>query len=826
MSELRDDVLTARALAPDYFRNPRDYFWRWVEKGDVVEWQSGDASTICYREELARVLRGLAEQGLPPLAPVLLLLAACAATETDLGNRRSFFESQWQRLPAAPDDPSEAVLQEQTAHALLFMQVVSALPAPLRQAAAKLHLFREVFGAQAPQVSAGLVSALLDEWESGRSEKVLHFSRHPITRRVFLHELACLAQALHRFPTTDALARHLRTGLSQPPAPLPPAPDLAPDLPGPAAADLLDQLAQDPRTAGLARLAQQVGAALRVPLHARDASAQPIGGVADITNKGDFDRLLLSELAHDDLVLTARLVNNEALYLRREAPPRPEVRPRFILLDTTLRMWGVPRVFALAAALAWARTARQARPPVPVAAVALGGSQFSPLNLETFDGVVAALGLLDAAPHGGPALQAFAQVKPASAAPDCLLITDATLLHQPDFVQALAGASAALRFLLTVDRSGELRLYEYQHGHRTLASTARYDLEELLFKPPAPGRLLSFRAPTDAPAFLQHVPAPLYFPVVGLRLSIKDTFYVKAIGVVSVADQRRVLFWPDRKTGARELLPVIESGAYYFGSDEVSEVYVLVSGRRLLRIYALLTGTGEVRVVDLADEVGQPTEALPAVFRAGCFHIQWAEGTLVFDCRTWAVRERRNSIFPTPTPSPFRPDFGPVKRHVNNGYNVLRRVTWLGIAADDNALVVEGHKLVVASDPRQLTHKLRLLSKRLSTSDEQRCRSIVRAEPKPLTLSPNEDLRFQRFIWPDGSEAILDPRGLLHLRSAAAHVPEITLLLVLGQPSAAWAADGAVCGSPYFTGPAPAQLLPVPEFLRHYLEPFIANLGA
>ena len=821
MSELANEVKTVRELAPVYFRNPKAYFWRWVEKGKIVEWRSGD--TLCYREELARVLRGLTEHGLPPLASVLLLLAACADTWSEPGDNASVLKHSWQQMPTAPDDPSEAALEWQIRHVLLFLDVVSALPGNLRTGEPKLHLFREVFSAQAPQISAEMASALLDEWDSGRTDTVLHFSRSPVTRRVFSNELACLAQSLNRFPTPEALALHLRTGLDKLPEPLPlPAPAAVETAPLAAEpADLFDQLAQDVRTAGLARLTRQLVAALRIPLHARGASDQPIGGISDVTNRGNFDRLLLSELAHDDHVLLARLVNNEALYLRREAPPQPDVKPRTVLLDTTLRMWGVPRVFALAAALAWARNSRQAGPPAPVAAFALGGQHATPLDLDTFDGVVAALAQLDPALHAGPALLAFGRTQPAAG--DCLLITDAQLLHQPAFARQLAEAGPALRFLLTVDRSGELQLYEYQNGHRSLASTARYDLEELLFTA-APRQPLQFRTPTDGPAFLQQVPAPLYFPVTGLRVSIKNTFYAVEIGVLSITDRQRVLFWPSKDTGARELLPEIESGAYHFGADGFHTMYVLVSARRLLRIYAFITATGEVEMVDLAAEVATPDDALPVVFKDGCYHVQWAGGTLVFDCRRWEIRDHRSSIFPAHAASAFRPDFGHIKRHINNGYNVLHRVNHVGLS-NQCALVIEGHVLALASSPRKLTHELQLLSKNRGTVNEEVFHGVVPVDPKGFPLLANEQLLFRRFAWPDGSGGLLDPRGLLHLCSADATVPEITLVLVLGQPTAAWAADGTVCGSTYFTGPNPARCLSVLEFNRLYLQRFIAHLG-
>ncbi|GAA4043350.1 hypothetical protein GCM10022409_31670 [Hymenobacter glaciei] len=798
-----------------YFIIPYRYLWRFAEEGAVAEWTNGP--TICYREELQAALEVLAPAGLPPLTTVLLLLAACRDDWNDSGNLGTLHGFA-RTAPVAAGATADDKLAGYLLRASSFLNIVAGLPQPLRTGPAKWHLFRQLGQHMQLKVLADHASRVISEWTSGRLDTQLDIKTSANTRVHLVDDLASFGQLRNRFPSTEALALHLRTGLNQLPEPLvlPEAALVAPALPA-APLDLLDQLAHDPRTAGLARLTQQLVAALRIPLHARGASDQPIGGVADIANRGNFDRLLLSELAHDDLSLMARLVNNEALYLRREAPPQPDVKPRAVLLDTTLRMWGVPRVFALAAALAWARNSRQGRPPVPVAAFALGGQQATPLDLETFDGVVAALGQLDPAPHAGPALLDIGHRQPA--ATDSLLITEAGLLHQPEFARALAEAGPALRFLLTVDRSGELQLYEYQNGHRTLASTARYDLAELLFAA-APRRPL-FRSPaSDGLAFWQHVPAPLYLPVTGLRMSIKNTFYAPELGVLAINDKQRVLFWPDKSFGARELLPMIEPGSYCFGSDDRQELYVLVSGPELLRVYAL-RADGDPAMVDLSPELKLGEAPTRVVFHDQCYHVQQPDGILVFDCAKWRKADGLKSLMPTGTPTGFRPNFGHLKRHVNNGYNVLQRVNRLELNGLDE-LVIEGHELRVIGHSAALGPGLRLMSIARGQDVVYRRRAEYGGA---VALTPNELLLFRHFTWPDGSLAIVDPRGLLHLRSADATVPEMAVLLILGQPTAAWAADGTVCGPAYFTGPNPPRLLSSAAFNKQYLQRFIAHLG-
>ncbi|MGI4867420.1 MAG: hypothetical protein ACRYFZ_26105 [Janthinobacterium lividum] len=796
-----------------YFRKPADYFWRWAENGQVVEWPHG--GTIGYREEVQVVLEALAPTGLPPFGAVLLLLAACADSWPTVG-AAGLLEGL---VRTAPADPSAALDDDVGVHLRLvlpFLDQVAALPQALRTGPPKLHLFRQLNEKLAAAVPVATAAGVVTEWCSGRLDISLKNSLIPKVwvRSKLKVDVLPLAALARRFEQPGQLELLLRTGLPQ-------LPEL-PALPVPLTpAELFDQLAQDVRTAGLAHLTQHVVAALHIPLHTQGASDRPLGGVADITNRGNFDRLLLSELAHDDWSLLARLANNEALYLRREEPPRPQARPHIILLDTTLRLWGTPRVFGLAAALAWAHHAQLPR-RAAVRAYALGGQTYAPLDFGSVEGVVQALSQLDLALHCGPALHAFGQA-PGPEEADYMLITEAHLAQQVEFSQQLAAAQPALRFLLTVDRAGTLALHEYANGHRRLLQTSTYDLDELLFA--ARGRRPMQPVPhASGPAYLRQVPAPLYFPTTGLRMSNKNTFYRPAIGVLGITDTRRVLYWPSRDTGARELLPAIEPGAYYFGTDEATQLYVLVSAEGILRVYFFDTATGQVELQDLVAELAEPQQEVKVVFRDNCFYVRRGGTTLVFDCQHRAVRDRHNNIFPAPPPPAFRQELSGLKRYINNGYSVIHRISNVGVNRAGE-LLVDGYEVQLVSWAGPFRQTLQLRSR---TPSAEALAPHAKAVPADLVAQPDapaERLLTRRFTWPNGSEALIDARGLLHLRSADAAVPELSLLLVIGQPTAAWAADGTVCGPDYFTGPTPPQRLPAAEFYQQYLQRFTAALA-
>ena len=82
-----------------------------------------------------------------------------------------------------------------------------------------------------------------------------------------------------------------------------------------------------------AGFARQLMAAVTLPRRLADPEEIAMGGVSDISNRGPLDRLLLTELVHDDLTLAVRVSSNEALYLRRESPPRDAWREFSISLS-------------------------------------------------------------------------------------------------------------------------------------------------------------------------------------------------------------------------------------------------------------------------------------------------------------------------------------------------------------------------------------------------------------------------------------------------------------------------------------------------------------
>lgn len=578
-------------------------------------------------------------------------------------------------------------------------------------------------------------------------------------------------------------------------------------IPEPQPADLLEQLAQDQQTAGLAKLTQRLISALKIPMHTGARNDQSFGGVSDLTNRGNFDQLLLSELAHDDLSLMIRLANNEALYLRREELPTKHNRQRFILIDTSIKMWGTPRIYAIATALAAISNSKTINHTF-----ALQGSHYGELSLSSATGIKTALNQLSPALDSADALTAFTKVYPLNRQQEYFLITDEQLFYTPSFQYAFAHLRNANGFLATVSRTGQLQLFQYTGAGRRLLHSILLDLPELLRatvvytkKPTSPNS-------TGLPAFFSVTPAPLYFP--SHKISPDRQHLFEAFGVVAITEERRVLYWPDRYNGAREVTPCIIKGNYYFGHDGVSIIYILACSQEdnQLVLYKIDTATLITKEIECSHPF-KIYHAFPIIFKNNLFLIDNGETLFSLDPSTANNHPVLEVCAPFPA-SGYRKlqlDTHKLKSHINNGYSTLNNV---------RKVYLRHQTLKIGNRDLSIINGEMFFSESELTGDGK----FISARGPEIINLPNVNYKLSKFEFPNGSKVFIDSRGMVHLRPADKKEHEITIVMVLGKPTACWASDGSVCGSAYFTGNNP-NIMPVREFYNRYIQSFIHALS-
>ncbi len=211
----------------------------------------------------------------------------------------------------------------------------------------------------------------------------------------------------------------------------------------------------------VARLAKEISTTIALPRTPSEPDTLQIGGVSDISNRGKPDRLLMSELALDSDLLIARIANGQALYLRRESPPKPRPQQRMVLMENGIRCWGEKRISITALALAVAaaeETSGKCQPQL----FTVSGADCYPENFASHSGLGVALARLEPSQHPGEAIKTVLLDKylatEDNAAP-LLIVTDATATDH-DFRAILQGLPKPL-FLAQVESNRWISIFEH-----------------------------------------------------------------------------------------------------------------------------------------------------------------------------------------------------------------------------------------------------------------------------------------------------------------------------------------------------------------------------
>ncbi|MCC6373063.1 MAG: hypothetical protein IT236_18815 [Bacteroidia bacterium] len=829
----------------NYFAQRRNFFWRWSENGDVLEWlqwhevkdiiteQTQPKSfTICYRQELMQHLQGLKQEGLPGISAILWILHACNPNWDYVDTKKVLEEMQGYVLKKGNLEPntSKESLQIKMLleYSLRLSKSVAGLPDAMKTGGNRTLLLQTLFKESTKKTEAQLADKILIEFESGKlDESVFNGNYHIIYKEhlnsnselpdiqpnyyrlrldTVLMELEELKEVSIQFPDTATIELAMKTGLRNAPDKLPLTLEEEEN-----SDNLLEQLAKHPKTAGLTQLTKRLIAALNIPLHLRGSSDQLFGGVSDITNRGNFDRLLLSELANDDHTLTARLANNEALYLRREDLPDNKNKQRYILIDTTLKMWGLPRVFATAAALAFSETSKN---KINTVVLALGGKKITELDFSNTEGVIKGLELIDPKMSCFETLAEFMNSQPLREEHDYFFITDEANALSDDYVLTQSNLKKPLSYLISLNRNGHLQMFQYLEKRRKQITNAQFDLEELLRTPVMVNTTFVSRL-KSGPLFYNQLPLPLFYPCTKVRLRKTRTFQINQHSILAISEDQRLLFWPKANTAAVELMTHIEVGDYKFGilNDYNLAVFVNPETEAFAAIYHININTQDVQRIALKHQFAK---IKGIKFTNSCFYI------LTLNNSVYMVSPLKQLVHKTglsdlgTLQDANRPiNLASLKKIINPGYTAISRIERVFID-------IEGF---INIDYRRLA--LNAHSKLMwanSSSYKSSHSPIINKQPLEFVEIKHTPIKFYRFEWSDGSTIIVDTRGLLHLKSSVQGFPEITVLLVIDHETAAWSSDGRTCGSAHFTNSAAAITIDTTKFYDLYIKRFISYL--
>ncbi len=495
-----------------WLRPEQDARWCWDVTGEAIVWFDG--STLLFREELVQMLLQLVPDRVPKLGLIALIIAAC--------------QGKFREHPG--------------------LATLASLPQDLRSGLqAKVNLI-QFLTEKAHTVSNAQAEQVLEFLQSSSPLLRIDGSGEP---NLLKSHIKSIEPQLARV-TPELLRTRLQTGMDA----LPEEPEAPFAWDSVHILSLLTELQDDPELHGLARLVRDFMATITLPRPQVRPDFSALGGVADLSNRGPIHRLLMSELANDDDVLTLRLALNEALYLKN-APPISQPQTDLVLIyDLGVRMWGIPRLMAIAAGLAlMSKTSQQQasqawRYRLPPNRSGLGSLEL--IDLASKASLVTSLSHLEVNVHPGAALELWAELaktSPLKALRELVLLTHEETWSDPDFKKTLsdylASQSNHAFYVLTFNRDGQATLRSVNSSGTLTLQSARINLEPLF-----PKESPSLRSPdANLPAFIRTSPPPLLLPAPS---NFNSRLYLTAMEgyCIGVTESGKLWHWDSPNHGA------------------------------------------------------------------------------------------------------------------------------------------------------------------------------------------------------------------------------------------------------------------------------------
>jgi hypothetical protein len=617
-------------------------------------------------------------------------------------------------------------------------------------------------------------------------------------------EFGCIAQLLRKFPSKQALIEAL-AGI---PAIEEPILEEEEDEPRTTPGDFIEALTDNPASFPVGALIKSLWSGMNIPIHHSLPSAQPLGGFSDLSNKGDLDKLLISEFATDDWLFLSRLANNEALYLHREMPPAADPLERIILIDVSLKSWGTPKILAYAILLA---IARHPKTDIPCTAYAVGNG-FYPVKIGTVEEVIQSIQLVDGALHPALGLMQFFDSGPGPKRSEVFFITASDTMRHPAVQKVISDHYSRFKYWVTASHEGELFFYRNQHKGRRLVQQLRLPLEQL-WESRKWGRKEDLHEELD-PGKLR---IPILFPP---PTSPKKFFVSSEFDLLAVTKERNLLRhpWNERAGGmgwqlVMEQVPPSTSH-FAMGPNEDGRQLFLSFKVHNRELTICQVATGESKSIFFNE--WKPSRFPDFFFMEQEFHYMNDEHCWSFSFQQ-EIRVQKNSIG---SGNRFVSWYETLQQKTETGksgisftWSVLKNIHHVFINQEGN-LVFNKHELVL-----NRSGHLQLLS---DTS-----------ESRGIAASAQRDIERNEFVFPGGSKIKVHRSGMLILLHA-----EGTEMISGGRPrpvyipaaldtSLAAATDMHFSGNMYYYPKAqdePLIKVSVPGFYEENIRSFIQHV--
>ncbi len=457
-----------------YFEHSTDYIWAW-EVDEISPQQNvfilavPHSFTIIYLNELVDILEFLSPQGVPNLGALLL---SVLATGNNAADALSVVNLRIQKLLALY--PVDTHIRNQVKDAFELLHKIKNLPPEYKTNDKRRLVFQVLFRDCHNKLSAARARSLIKEINRNEYRIDEYAPPFEFDMAILKRDFQTLSIQNKKFGNTQDIMQAIAKMLDE---------EMLAEYWDEEVIDeeeiqpksFIDQLSTHPETFRIGTLIKRIWGGLRIPLHQQIPSGQPLGGISDMTNKGDFDRLLLSEFANDDDVFLSRIANQEALFIQREVPPQQDKITRYLLIDITLKNWGTPKIIAYALSLA---IAKHPKNEITCKYFVLG-NKHKEIYLEDLDSVIFSFKQLSSKLDLSDGLQSFFEEEKINDHAEIFILSSPNTIFSAANQQVLQTYRAYIHYLITADANGVINLYKYSSRNKRHLQTIQLPLEEL-----------------------------------------------------------------------------------------------------------------------------------------------------------------------------------------------------------------------------------------------------------------------------------------------------------------------------------------------------------
>lgn len=756
----------------DYFKSYKHYFWVWDQDEEVLV--IPDGSTIAYRPVVAELLEKMGPQGLPSFGTILLAIVATNRNvDQPLTHIRELIE---QRFHLA-----EKNLTRVLEPAMEFLKVLSDLPDEYKSQESRGLLFRIIFANAHNNISLKESRMAIAAFQQDKLRYHHAFPQEEVIFTTFIKDFRPLALLLRKFPDVQSILEGIG-GVKKL------AEDI--DLPESPSSDneheLVQQLMNELETSAIGHLIPHIWAGLRIPQHQRLPDDESMGGFSDISNKGNFDRLLISEYAYDDTTFLSRLANNETLFLQRESPPSSNKESRLILIDQSLKSWGTPKMIAHAVALAIDQHPKNKRH----SEIYLIGETYRSMNHENIHEIIKGVCQLEACIDAAQGIDLFFKEQQLGKQQEVFFLTNEKALTHPEMQRSMNEHREKISYLLPIDQQGNCSIFSQGRQGRKL-------LQKLELGHKIKESQRKIKSKKSFPFYLKNHPL-LYPKVNGWQIEIDK----KSVQKLVISDKKALFLFPgDIQKGLRLISEKLPSNTQIFvlGNWRKKDKALLCIGNSNRQAFLLILRTGEVLTIPFPWSLHGKFKA---VFMDDHFYVFTRNSTFLLegrdDLQFKVVTKKSHSLL-----EEAYHEKGLGRSLLRSDAQIVFRVRRVECSVD--GLIINGHPMHFTSSSLQW--------------------NISKVAENRATLKAQR-INKKTFEFADGSKVLVSPHGMIELVSSDQSIPKIYLPLEL-DISLGIATTNYFAGNEFYLPEDSAlKKITLEAFNRKFLQAFFKNLKA